>query len=379
MALKQAPPVIVGAGLAGSAAAVLLARQGFAPRLLERTATVSPRICGEFVSVEAVQALAALGVDVLALGGRPTRRLRLSCGNLVVEAALPFEAMGLTRRTLDGALQQQAQAAGALLQRGQRVSVQHLGGDTHPFMLQLAGGERLSTQTLLLACGKTDLAPLARRPQRVPEALVGWQVHLQLAAQQANALEGHVEVMLFRQGYAGLQPVEGGLVNLCLLAQADSSTEHKAPSLQTLLQTLQQQCPLLAERLSGATWMGPAQTIYRVPYGHLHRSAPEDPAGLWRLGDQAVVIPSFTGDGMALALHTAALAAHEWARGGSAKNYHARLRSDVSAQVARASALYRLGRGPLGRGALLGLVRRWPALLGFIAAMTRVAPQRLLW
>ena len=379
MALNPAAPVIVGAGLAGSAAAVLLARQGFAPQLLERTATVSPRICGEFVSVEAVQALAALGIDVRALGGRPTRRLRLSCGRLVVEAALPFEAVGLTRRTLDGALQHQAQAAGALLQRGQRVTVQRVGAGTQPFVLKLAGGERLCTKTLLLACGKTDLAPLARRPQRVPEALVGWQVHLQLAAQQAQALEGHVEVMLFRHGYAGLQPVEGGLVNLCLLVQAETGEQRKPQTMYGLLQTLQQECPLLAERLAGASWMSPAQTIYRVPYGHVHRSLPEHPAGLWRLGDQAVVIPSFTGDGMALALHSAALAANEMAHGGSAAQYHARLRRDVLAQVARAHALYRLGQGPLGRGALLALVKRWPALLGFIAAMTRVSPQRLLW
>ena len=85
---RNEPRVIVGAGLAGSAAAVALARGGAPPLLLERSAEANPaalrptspatrpRICGEFVSTEAARALAGLGVDVLALGGRPTTRLR---------------------------------------------------------------------------------------------------------------------------------------------------------------------------------------------------------------------------------------------------------------------------------------------------------------
>lgn len=369
------PCVIVGAGLAGSAAGILLARGGLQALLLERTATVAPRICGEFISTEGVQALAALGVDVHALGGRRTRRLRLASGTLRIEAELPFEAVGLSRHTLDGALQQQAQDSGARLQRGQRVAITQLATHASPFGLQLADGERLSTSRLLLACGKTDLAPLARRPRKEPEPLVGWQLHLRLSPAQMQAMDGHVEVALFDEGYAGLQAVEGGRVNLCLLARRTSATDSP-PTLQALLQRIRRSCPLLDERLHDAVWADAGdtapQSIFRVPYGHLHRPAADDPPGLWRLGDQAVVIPSFTGDGMAIALHSAALASEVLLQGGSAGRYHRQLLQDVGGQVRRAHGLYRAGHSSIGRGALLQLLRRWPSLLGVIAAMTRV-------
>jgi len=374
--------------LAGSAAGILLARGGMQPLLLERTATVAPRICGEFISTDGVQALAALGVDVHALGGQRTRKLRLASGNLRIEAELPFEAVGLSRCALDGALQQRAQDSGARLQRGQRVAIAQLATRDSPFTLQLGDGQRegqkegqlLTTPSLLLACGKTDLAPVARRPRKEPEPLVGWQLHLRLSPAQMLEMDGHVEVALFDHGYAGLQAVEGKRVNLCLLARRLPAGQAQ-PSLPALLQTIRQSCPLLDERLQGATWgeagEAPAQTIYRVPYGHLHQPSVDDPPGLWRLGDQAAVIPSFTGDGMAIALHSAALAAEVLLDGGAPERYHRQLLQDVGGQVRRAHGLYRAGRSTVGRVALLQLLRRWPSLLGMIAAMTRVPASAL--
>ena len=54
-------------------------------------------------------------------------------------------------------------------------------------------------------------------------------------------------------------------------------------------------------------WPRPA-SIARVPYGYFcadHAAAD----GLYRVGDQAAVIPSFTGEGVAIALRSARLAA----------------------------------------------------------------------
>jgi menaquinone-9 beta-reductase len=105
--------VIVGGGPAGAAAACLLARHGRRPLLLERETGAHDKVCGDFVSVEAQAALAALGLDVEALGGARIRRFRLVRGRQVAEADLPFAGVGLSRRVLDEALLQRGTGEGA--------------------------------------------------------------------------------------------------------------------------------------------------------------------------------------------------------------------------------------------------------------------------
>ena len=121
-------PVIVGGGLAGGAAALRLAQRGLAPLLLERQGAPHDKVCGEFLSVEAARHLAALGVEVAALGGAPIHTVRLHVGARQAQAPLPFLATGLTRRTLDDALLDAARRAGAAVEQGTRVLRRAPGG-----------------------------------------------------------------------------------------------------------------------------------------------------------------------------------------------------------------------------------------------------------
>src|SRR6185312_7771726 len=112
----------------------------------------------------------------------------------------------------------------------------------------------------------------------------------------------------------------------------------------TVQALLEAESPHLSARLRGARpLLERPLSIYRVPYGFVHRPGPAEPANVFRLGDQAAVIPSFSGDGVAMALHSA-FAASAAVREGDAAAYHAGLRRDVSGQVAAAGAIYRLGR-----------------------------------
>ena len=56
--------LVAGGGVAGAAAACLLAQRGREVLLVERERGPHDKICGEFVSGEAVDALARLGIDV---------------------------------------------------------------------------------------------------------------------------------------------------------------------------------------------------------------------------------------------------------------------------------------------------------------------------
>ncbi len=357
-------PVIIGGGVAGGAAAVLLARAGHRPLLLEREQAAHDKVCGEFVSGEAARLLAHLGLDMAALGAAPVGRVRLVHGTRTAEAPLPFAAWGLSRRRLDAALLDAAEREGAEVRRG--VAVRGIGPDG----TVLLPGEQLQAGTVLLATGKHDLRGAGREARS--EALVGLKLHLRLAPGQAARLAGCVELYLLPGGYAGLQPVEDGIANLCLIAPA-ARFGPAGRSAAALIEAVGAEAPLLGARLGGATALWPRPlAIARVPYGHLHRPAPRDAPRVFRLGDQAAVIPSLTGDGMAIALHSAMLAA----AASDAGAYHSRLARDLAPPMRVAGALHMAIRAFPGTAA--AIASTVPGLLGVAARRTRVPERALL-
>lgn len=351
-------PVIVGGGVAGGAAAVLLARAGRRPILLERERAAHDKVCGEFVSGEAARLLADLGLDLASLGAAPLGWVRLAHGARLATAALPFPAWGLSRRRLDAALLDLAEREGAEVRRG--VAARGLAPDGAVLLPdeELRGGE------VFLATGKHELRGAGRAT--AAEKLVGLKLHLRLAPVQAAQLAGTVELHLLRGGYAGLQPVEDGIANLCVIAPA-ARFGDAGRSAAALIEALGAEAPRLADRLGGAEPLWPRPlAVARVPYGYLHRPAPGDLPGVFRLGDQAAVIPSLTGDGMAIALHSAALAA----AASDARAYHTRLVRDLAAPMRVAGALHGAIRALPGAAAALAV--SFPALLAIAARRTRV-------
>ncbi len=238
--------------------------------------------------------------------------------------------------------------------------------------LTLADGAVGHASALFLATGKQDLRGVRRPPPDRPDDLVGFKLHYVLTPAQLQAVLGCVEVVLFPDGYAGLQLVGAGLANLCLLVRR-ARLERAGGTWEALLRDLRRTISHLDARLDGAAPVFDRPlTISRVPYGFLHAPSATDPAGLWRLGDQAAVIPSFTGDGMAIALHSAGLAARMFLAGQGAPAYHRRLREDVAGPVRRATALYRLGRFGWGQAGIVAAAGVFPFGLRAVAALTRV-------
>ena len=97
-------PIIIGAGPAGTAAAIRLGQAGHHTTLTERASGPTDKVCGDFLGADAIERLGALGVDPTALGAAPIRRLRLAHRDQVIQVELPFPALGLSRRVLDEAL-----------------------------------------------------------------------------------------------------------------------------------------------------------------------------------------------------------------------------------------------------------------------------------
>jgi flavin-dependent dehydrogenase len=110
-------------------------------------------------------------------------------------------------------------------------------------------------------------------------------------------------------------------------------------------------------------------TVTHIPYGYLRRST-ED--GLYCIGDQAAVIPSFTGDGISIALHTARCAAGAYLAQEPAPVFQPKLRSALLAQMRLAELAANGLNNALARAVLPFCLRVWPGAMRVTATLTRV-------
>ncbi|HEY1744052.1 MAG TPA: FAD-dependent oxidoreductase [Granulicella sp.] len=362
---------IVGGGLAGSAAAITLAQAGRSVVLIEKELQAHHKVCGEFLSQEALLYLDALGAEVETLGAVPINFVRLAGRFGVSETPLPFASKALTRRTLDEELLRLAERAGAIVLRGRRVL--SLDREDEGWCVQLADETMVAANTAFLATGKHDLRERPR-PSGPQGDLIAFKMYWRLAPEQAAALEGHVELNLYRNGYAGLMPVEDGAANLCCLVKRAEYLRMGA-RWEHLLEAMQRDCPHLKQRLQRATpLLAKPLAISSIPYGFMR----EQSDGAWVLGDQAAVIPSFTGDGMSIALHSGRLAAEMYLQGETAESFQPRLHSELSRQVSLATVLSLAMVSEPRRTLIEAAVRVWPGVLRQAAVRTRIRAETML-
>jgi len=360
--------LVIGGGPAGAAVGILLARHGRRVTILEKSSGMQNKVCGEFLSGEAVQYLAQLGLDLPALGATSIYGVRLARRRCIAECELPFPAMSLTRRKLDEALIALALREGVDVRRGVRVeSLQRVGMS---WSARVADGDAIVAKAAFLATGKHDLGNW-RRPQGKQNDLIAFKMYFALARSQQQAMRGWIELCLFPGGYAGLQLVEDGSANLCLLVNR-ATLQSCSNDWQTLLTRILNFSEHLAARLEGAKpLLEKPLALSSIPYGMLLRDAKPD---LWRLGDQTAVTPSFSGDGMSIALHSAEVAAELYLNGRTSAELAVRLRKELRSSIALATTISRL---MIAAPALAHLLRAWPQLLRVLGSHTRV-PQTAL-
>lgn len=361
--------LVVGGGLAGAAAAIELARTGRRVAVVEKTAHAHDKVCGEFLSVEAIWDLCELGVDPADWGAVSIERVRLAGRLGMRESRLPFAARSLSRRVLDEALLTRAASCGTSVLRG--CSVEALRRGRRGWCVEVAGPDGIAVveaENVVLASGKHDVRGLAR-PGGVQEDLVAFKMYFQLEPSQSAALRGAVELALFRGGYCGLQLVEDGAANVCCVVR--KRVLRGLGGWEALLSTMRHGNALLRERLEAAEplLVRPA-AIGSIPYGFVRHEAIAQ--RMWAVGDQAAVIPSFTGDGMSLALRSGRMAARMLVEGRCAATYQRTFSEQVRRQVRLATVVSRALVAEIPRAGVELAVCAWPGIMRYVAAGTRL-------
>ncbi len=262
---------IVGGGLAGLSLGIALRKRSVPVTIYEAGEFPRHKVCGEFMAGVTEDTLKNLGIaEHMAGAGKLKTTAWFYHDKLDLKEDLPRPAIALSRYTLDNRMAQKFQQLGGDLQTGNRFSSEHD-----------APGRVWTT-------GRKKGKPL----------WLGLKIH-----SHDFPLQGDLELHLGNYAYAGASPVENGRVNICGLFRRRPEIKGEKKS---LLQLYLKACGMnsLADRLARTrTDPQSACAVAGIDFAPPDRSNQR-----LCLGDRYGMIPPFTGNGMSMAIESAALA-----------------------------------------------------------------------
>jgi flavin-dependent dehydrogenase len=307
--------IVVGAGPAGAATAILLAEQGLAVRLVDRARFPRPKICGEYLSPETPRLLDRLGtlkaIDVVA---SPLKGMRITAPDgtgLVgtyhaVGAWRPYrdQAMALPRETLDAILVDRVRSLPVDFSEQVRVTDVIVSGDRVLGVEALDGDRRRLTLRAPLTIAADGRASVVAQRLGLRRSHRLQRMALVTYVEDIPGMGPFGEIFVDPPDYAILNPVAPGRANLSIVVPL----RHAAPwsgRLDTFFDARAKHLPHLARRIAGGRRVAPVRAMGPLAY----RVDPPRSGGVLMVGDATGFFDPFSGEGIFNGLRSAELAA----------------------------------------------------------------------
>ena len=291
---------IIGGGLAGLTAAIDLNHRGFSVLVIEKKQYPQHKVCGEYLSAEVLPYFQQLGIDLRALQQNQVRRFRLYApSGRFVEQELPLGGLGIRRYTLDQHLYQLAETQGVAFMLSTQINQVAMAGDK--FILHTKKGAAIEAKVVIASFGKRANLDRSLRRSFVqePADYVGIKFYL-----YADFPVDLVTLYNFQGGYAGAVQVEDGSIDIAYLCQAKQL--QKAGGIQELEEKILYENPAIQQLFqAGKREPQPPIAISNVSFLPKRQVV----QGMLMVGDAAGMIPPLAGNGMAMGIHGAKLAA----------------------------------------------------------------------
>jgi geranylgeranyl reductase family protein len=346
--------VVVGAGPAGTAAAITAHDLGLDVVLCDKATFPRDKTCGDGLTTAALRHLESLGVPYGAFATRGAtidETVVVSPSGRQVSLPLPADgvhAVVVPRADLDAAMLDVARRRGIDVREG--AAVTDVVQDANGTKVRLADSTTFEARYVVAADGHWSTVRRHLLPNTGPDLGEWHAARAYFAGVDDRRLWVLFEADLL-PGYAWVFPLPGGRANVgfgVLRSDGRSGRElralwHEVLQRPALRGVLGDACP------EGAVRAWPIPTRFDAGALALGRAL--------FTGDAAGVVDPMTGEGIAQAIETGMLAAHAIAQPGDADAVTARYRDSVERSLGRdlrfAHALQRILRSPLGaRGAV---------------------------
>ena len=364
--------IVVGAGPAGAATALLLSRGGARVLLLDRARFPRHKPCSEYLSPATTAILGRLDGVLEAVERAPHAKVygmkvvapsgAAMCGRLA--GAYSF---ALPRATFDTILLRAAARAGAVVRESTRVQDLLWDGRAVAGVVARAGDGKRETWRARVVVGADGLRSVVARRLGLLRASAPRRVAFTAHVAHVAGVDGVGELHVGETGYVGLGPVGEGVTTVALVVPLRSvragGTDYRAGLFAQL-----ERFPGLAGRFD------PRQLVRGVLATGPFAQWAERPcvAGALLVGDAADFFDPFTGQGIYAALRGAELAAAALlpalaAGNGSGSLSHAALAPYAAARRREFRSKWLFER-------LIALGIGWPALTNRVVRRLAVRP-----
>lgn len=368
--------LIVGAGPAGSAAAIVLARAGVRVRLIDRDQFPRDKLCGDTLNPGALAIVERL---VGRPDGLPLRGMLVTGpGGTRVAADYPHALHGLamTRSRLDTMLLEAAVAAGAQFEPRVAAVAPVMSSDGVQVVgVRTAAGETRS-RVVIAAEGRHSRLAAARGLSRFAAAPKRWAFGAYFAGVAGMTDRGEMHVR--PDGYIGVAPLPGGIANVCVVREVGLRAPGSGLRAHAVIREAIAGDPMLAERFVAAGMVSTPVTLGPLAVESIAAGCP----GLLLAGDAAGFIDPMTGDGLRFALRGGELAAEaalrELATGAAAfASLGAARAAEFSGKWRLNRALRALAGSPRGVGIAACLSGIWGAPVRALVGLAGDVPVAL--